>query len=162
MGDPLKKLEERLEQLVPQGLSESGRTRLEEQIDELAAQVGPAARSRRPWPRLAGIAAMVAVVAALGALIKMKETGEGSVTTPGEASIPEVAEGSGIEMVEFQREVGEDWRDGGIVLTRFNEPMRSWSYDVREVELVLDKESGLEVRIVSERREAVLTAVTSF
>ena len=46
MGDPLKNLETRLEKLVPHGLSESGRNRLEEQIDaEVAAWNAIAAQS---------------------------------------------------------------------------------------------------------------------
>jgi hypothetical protein len=96
MDDPLHELEKKLERLVPHGLSDQGRNRLEE-----------------------------------------------------------------MERLEYRREFG-DPEDHRIVVTRFNEPMHSWNYKVREVELILDPVTGLRVELVTEHEEEVRTAVTSF
>ena len=160
MGDPLQELEEQLERMVPRGLSEQGRGRLEDQIDELAAVVEAAPGSWQ-WQKLAAIAAALALVATMGFMIG--GGGPGGRTTGPEITSPEKTSQHvpGFEMVGFDREVLDN-PEHLIVLSRHDEPMHKWGYKTREIELVLDEESGLRVRIVSEHDEVVLTAVTSF
>lgn len=167
MGEPLRDLEARLERLVPRGLSEAGRARLDQQIDQLAEAVAQAP-VRKGWG-MRGLGA-AAAVAAVGAFILLNEGREaapvaGGQDRPGAEAGGAGAEGaedeSSYETVDFARTVG-DGEDGGILLDRFDEPMRAWNYPVREMELLLDKETGLQVRIVQERREQIRVAVTSF
>lgn len=169
MGNPLSRLEEQLSTLVPRGLSDGGRAELEAQIDALAAEVvseEPAPRRRRVWPVGLGIAAAATVMVGL-ALLPEGASPDGAAAKPdggadsgAQEASPGQADGEFVT-VDYERMIG-DGEDHGIVLDRFNEPMRSWSYDVREMELVLDPESGLRVRIVQDRREQVRVAVTSF
>ena len=155
MGDPLQELEEQLERMAPCGLSEEGRGRLEDQIDELAAVVEAAPGSWQ-WQKLAAIVAALALVATMGFMIG--GGGPGGRTTGPENTSQHVP---GFETVGFDREVLDN-PEHLIVLSRHDEPMHKWGYKTREIELVLDEESGLRVRIVSEHDEVVLTAVTSF
>lgn len=161
MGDPLHDLEKRLERLVPQGLSDQSQTRLEDQIDELASGFESAAKTGSSWQRIAVFAAVLALVAGVALFDGLHQGVDHPVAGPSQNASAARALDSGIEMVDYQREV-EDGRDGGIDLSQFNKPVRSWNYNVKEVETVVDKKTGWKIRIDSEREEAVLTAVTSF
>lgn len=158
MGDPLQELEKRLELMVPQGLSDQGRDRLEEQIEQLASEV-EASRSGWPWQRLAALAASLILIA--GVVVVSGRGGDDETPNPvaktdvPETSLPE------FERLEHRREF-TDPNNHRIVLTRFNEPMHSWNYKVREFELILDPVSGFRVEMVTESEEEVRTAVTSF
>lgn len=162
MDDPLRDLEKRLEQMVPKGLSEQTQERLDDQIDELAAQIGkPVGFS---WKHYAAIAAVLALVAGLSFVagqrdsqVVAEDSPESRTILKGEPVAPDE-----FKFVDYEYHVSDSAADGGYILSRFNEPRRSWSFDTREIELVLDEESGLEVRIVSERKVAVSTPVTSF
>lgn len=161
MGDPLHELEKKLERLVPHGLSDQGRDRLEGKIDELAAEV-EVARSPWPWLRLSGIAAAIALVATVLVVSGVPGPGrDDAVGREAPAEVPAEDVESEMERLEYRREFGAP-EDHRIVVTRFNEPMHSWNYKVREVELILDPVTGLRVELVTEHEEEVRTAVTSF
>ena len=163
MGDPLHNLEQRLERLVPQGLSDGGRERLEAQIDELAAELGTAEKGGGHWRRFAAVAAAVVAVAGVAIFGTPGEQDGNTVVAPAVKPAPVVVEPeAAFETMEYEREVVDHNDDGVIVVGRFHEPVHSRTMIVREMELVIDKETGLRVRIVSERKEVVLTAVTSF
>lgn len=167
MDDPLRDLEKRLERMVPKGLSEQTQERLEDQIDELAAQVGkPASFS---WRHYAAMAAALASVAGLSFVAGQRESQAVAVDAPDGGGVlkgvpvePDELADDRFKFVDYEFHVSDSASDGGYILSRFNEPRRTWSFDTREIELVLDEESGLEVRIVSERKVAVSTPVTSF
>lgn len=161
MGDPLHELEKKLERMVPHGLSDQGRDRLEGKIDELAAEVA-AVRSSWSWPRLSTVAAAIALVATVLVLSGIPR-GEHAVENESSPEVPVVVAVVEPEMerLEYRREFG-DPEDHRIVVTRFNEPMHSWNYKVRVVELILDRVSGLHIELVTEHEEEVRTAVTSF
>ena len=155
MGDPLQDLEEKLERLVPTGLSESGREQLEDQIDQLAAKV-EAESTPFPWRTLAGLAA--ALTAVVGVVL-WTEGQKGEQLAGSEEQGKTIAE---MRIEKELRKVEEAVEDRGIVLTPNNEPMHAWGYKVRKEELIFDPESGFRVQVVSEAEEEVLTEVTSF
>lgn len=157
MGDPLRELEEQLESLVPNGLSDQGRGRLEDQIDELAAGV-ESSESGGSWYRTAGIAAAIAMLAAILVITGGGKSPSGLVEGIGEQGDG----GEGIKVVEEHWDLGESAVSRGIVLTPDNEAMHSWGFKVKKTELIFDPESGFHVRVVSEAEEEVLTEVTSF
>ena len=113
MDDRLRDLEKRLEELVPRGLGERGRERLEETIDSLAAEAGPrSARSRTRW-WLPGMGA-AAVVAGLVAIAVWPED---QPSSPWPAAGEEVSESEAVPLqtVELVQAVEERF-DGGYVL----------------------------------------------
>lgn len=168
MGDRLQDLEERLGNLVPRGLSDDARFRIDQQIEELAAGVADKQPPGPRWKGALGVAA-AAAIAVMGGLAVLARPGaeqeqggrdQAGASVPADTR-PVAAAPSEFEMVDYNRTVG-DGKDAGIVLGRFNEPMRAWDYEVREMELLLDAKSGLKVQIVREGREQVQVAVTSF
>ncbi len=162
MDDPIENLEEGLKRMVPPGLSDGGKTRLEEQIDALASGMERPSADGVGLRKVAAVAAVLVALAGMVIFGALRQRGEDPVASSKVAPPPEETEDFGIENLDFQREVMEDGRDGGIVFGSNNAPMRSHLYSVREMETVLDKETGLQVQILSERNEVVLTAVTSF
>ena len=156
MGDPLRELEEQLERLAPAGLSESGRSRLEDQIDELAEGVESSSAGAPWWRSMVGVAAALALVGGL-VIAYERQNRPPAVAGSDETSEP----GSGMLVEEGLRKVSEAGLRG-IILTPNNEPMHAWGYKVKQEELIFDPESGFRIRVVSEAEEEVLTEVTSF
>ena len=162
MGDPLKKLEERLERMVPQGLSDHGRERLEGQIDELASGLEEKA-SGLETKKLVAVAAGLAILAAAVVFVGLGLPGDSRVVEQDQpAAAVDPVFGSVLEPVDFLRLVAESPSDGGYVQGESNMPFRTWIYPVREEETVVDKDSGWEIVIISEHEEQILTPVKRY
>ena len=160
MDDALKRLEERLEELVPKGISDCGRERLEETIDELAA--GTTAAGNGTWKWAVGAAACLGVAAGLALLRGPEKPGPVVEETPNEASgrVVLAAYEPGVEPLASWLQVDERFDEGwGVdpngVLYRY------WGYAITDEEEVVDEESGYTVRIYSEREEWVPVKLTS-
>lgn len=159
MDESLRSLEERLEQLVPRGLGDHGRERLEEEIDRLAEETVRVQGRRRRWPWALGAAAAIGLVCGLAFLSERPDGGSAVVHASSEsgAMAPVVYETLG-----YSQKV-DDRFDGGTILGNGTEaPYRYWGYSLTETEEVLHLESGYKVHISSEREEGILTRVTSF
>lgn len=159
MGDSLHDLESRLERLVPRGISNHGRERLEEQIDDLADAVTQRKAGGR-IKKLAGVAALAAVLAAVAVIAGLQQSRPKPTASEG-ADAPAGTD-AGIEPIDYLRVVAESPSDGGYVQGEGNQPFRTWIYPVREEETVVDQQTGWEVTIVSEHEEKILTPVTRF
>lgn len=184
MADSLRALEERLEQLVPKGLSDFGLERMEDEIDRLAGALAmEEGASSGPTVRKWGIGA----AAALGVLAVVYWSPEGGSERgvdhlPGEsdlvAAVVSIGDGgrapqpsvsvwqdvlaaeeflvlSSARRVQGRQDRG--WtphQDGGA-------PHRYWSYEVIDEEELVDTRSGYAVRVVSQHEEWVPVEMTS-
>ncbi len=157
MDDSLRRLEERLENLVPRGLGDPGRERLVEEIDRLAEETVRVQGRRRRWPRALGAAAGIGLACGFALLIRPPDGAEVVAASAGEELSPPVYETLG-----YSQKV-DDRFDGGTILGDGSEgPYRYWGYSLTETEEVLHLETGYKVHISSEREEGILTRVTSF
>lgn len=160
MDDSLKRLEERLEGLVPKGISDCGRERLEETIDELAAAAPDG--GGEAWKWAVGAAACLGLAAGLGFLRGLDE-----VPTLVDLRVPvpeEVVLASyepGVETLASSLQVDGRFDEGWVVVGDDGVPHRYWAYELTDEEEVVDEESGYTVRIYSEREEWVPVKLTS-
>ncbi|MDA0765760.1 MAG: hypothetical protein O3A92_02910 [Verrucomicrobia bacterium] len=168
MDDSLKALEARLERLVPKGLSDLGRERMEDRIDELAATVESGSDlSGWKW----GMGAAAAVVALVAAFWSTGR--EGAETAVVEVPAVEIAKPAEVVAMRTEEDLMElltlsltrhveARTDRGFVTAEGGEaPHRYWSYEVTNDEELMDSESGYAVRVVSQHEEWVPVAVTS-
>jgi hypothetical protein len=173
MDDSLRAMEERLERLVPKGLSDLGRERMEEQIDQLARGVAEV-RSGAGWKWGTGAAAAVAVMG-----VGFWQTGGEDAVVAGRGAVSPAAlverwalefegMGGGEESLEddvltmaMARQVEGRMDRGWVVAEGAETPHRYWSYEVTDEEELMDAESGYAVRVVSRQEEWIPVEVTS-
>ena len=165
MDDSLKALEERLEQLVPKGLSDLGREQMEDKIDEMAGAVEDRPSSGAwKW----GMGAAAAGVAMAVVMWPTKPTGLVDVEIP----VPDVAtsdDGEFAASEDFERlltlaairQVHARKDRGWATVAGTDTPHRNWSYEVTEEEEIFDGESGYTVRVVTQLEESIPVEVTS-
>jgi hypothetical protein len=167
MDDSLKALEERLEQLVPKGLSDLGRERMEDQIDALAESLQPAGQPAGLKWAVGGAAAALAM-----ALVFWSPDPSGgeavAENTLVEAPVAEsvstaLTEADLFEMLTLSsiREVETRTDRGWVADGEGDLPHRYWSYRVTDKEELIDEESGYSVSVVSQHEQWVPVAVTS-
>ena len=158
MDDAMKRMEERLEALVPKGLSDLGRERLEETIDELAA--GTTVSGSGTWKWAVGSAACLGLAAGLALLAGPKSTpmAQMPVVAPDEVALASYE--PAVETVLSSLHV-EGRYDEGLVMDGVNAPHRYWAYELTNEEEVVDEETGFTVRIMTQREEWVPVKMTS-
>ncbi len=160
MDDSMKRMEARLESLMPKGISDCGRERLEETIDELAATTPVAGNSSWKWA--VGAAACLGLAAGLGLLRGPEEVGPvvEVPTVPVEGVVLAVYEPV-VETLASSLQVDGRFDEGWAVVEGDGVPHRYWGYELTDEEEVVDEESGYTVRIYSEREEWVPVKLTS-
>ena len=158
MDESLHRLEAQLEKLLPRGLRDSGREGLEARIDQLAAEARTEqSRSvRRGWGWAAVAAAVVMAVLAVG-VGRLGQDADGVSSSRPLALGPEA-----FQTVELVQHVEERFDGGYVVGNGEQVPQRYWGYDITEMEKVVDSETGLTVRISTQKEEGVLTQLTTF
>lgn len=165
MDDTLQRLEARLEALVPKGISDHGRERMEEVIDKLASEVPLVHSGGGMWKWPVGAAACLGLAAGL-ALLRGPD-GPGALVEMPEVSVARVARVAwadyepGVETMASSLQVDERFDEGWVVVDGAGLPHRYWAYELTDEEEVLDEESGFTVRIYSEREEWVPVKLTS-
>ncbi len=161
MDDSLKRLEERLEVLIPKGISDHGRERMEETIDNLASST--TVEGGAAWKWAVSAAACLGAAAGL-ALLRGPEAPAPMVMDPPKPVTGAVVLASYepfVETLSSSREVAGRF-DGGLAAgDGTGMPHRYWSYDLREEEEVVDEQSGYTIRIYSESQEWVPVRLTS-
>lgn len=162
MGDRMMELEERLEQLVPRGLSEDGRARMDAEIDRLAAEVAddvPTVSSGGRFRKTLAWAAVACVLVSLTAVYFAPPAA--TVDQPVvEVVAPYDAEAALIEYLASELRVTEMRDHGWGIQDGSDQAYRYWTNMVTETENMLDHESGYEVKVVSEREVVVPVALT--
>jgi hypothetical protein len=153
MDDRLAGIEERLEQLVPRGLSDTGAVAIEATIDQLAER---AARpdSRRGWWR--GFGAAAAVAAAAGLVILMNG-GDG----PNEMSAPIAAVSATSETVVTALQVQGRFDGGWVVGDGSQVPYRYHGFELTDEREMLDRQTGYRVQVREHREEWIPVKMTS-
>ena len=160
MDDSLKRLEERLEGLVPKGISDCGRERLEETIDELAAATPASVGGSWKWA--VGAAACLGLAAGVAFLRDLDEAPtlvELPALAPEEVVLASYE--PGVETLASSLQVDGRFDEGWVVANGDGVPHRYWAYELTNEEEVVDEESGYTVRIYSEREEWVPVKMTS-
>jgi hypothetical protein len=167
MDDSLRALEERLEQLVPKGLSDLGREQMEEKIDDLAGVLEDT-RSSDGWKWGTGAAAaLVAMVVAFWS----SRDGSADVASVVDQRFTPVA----FEKVEavstadlyemltmsYARRVDARTDQGWVMVDGGESAHRYWSFEVTAEEELMDEASGYAVRVISQHEEWVPVEVTS-
>jgi hypothetical protein len=152
MGDGMMDLEERLSQLVPRGISEEGQARMEGAIDSLASEVGVASPTGSRWRRTGACGVAACALCALGLFL----------WSPSEVAPVQVVqeEFPAIEYLASQVQVTELTDDGWGVEDGAEQPHRYWISLVTETEDLLDRESGYQVKVVSEHEMVVPVLLT--
>ena len=154
MDDPLARIEGGLERLVPRGLSDTGKSALEAQIDELA---DGADRDHRGGHRGGwwAAAAAVAMLAAVGLWPHNSGSERGSVAeSPPERSIE-------ADMVTAALQINDRFDGGWVYGDGFHRPYRYHGYDVTDETEIVDGETGYQVRVLERREEWIPVQVTS-
>jgi hypothetical protein len=155
MGDGMMELEERLSQLVPRGISDEGQARMEGAIDSLASEVEVVSPTGSRWRRTGACGVAACALGALGLFL----------WSPSEVEpvqvVQVVAEAfPAIEYLASQVQVTELTDDGWGSEDGAEQPHRYWISMVTETEDLLDRESGYQVKVVSEREMVVPVLLT--
>ena len=167
MDEALRKMEARLEGLIPKGISDSGRERLEETIENLA---GNTVRDHSgggigKWG--VGLAASLGVLA--GAQLLRSPDGEAAVADPVAARVVDVVEravagGDAVPVVEtmaVSRHVKGRVDEGWAPVEGSTHVYRYWGYDVTDEEELVDGETGYVVTVFSRREDRIPVRMTS-
>jgi hypothetical protein len=168
MDDSLRALEERLEQLVPKGLSDLGREQMEEKIDDLAGVLEDTGSSDG-WKRgMGAAAALVAMVVAfwpsrdgsadVASVVDQRFT---PVAFEKIEAVPTAADIYELMTVSYARRVDARTDQGWVMVDGGESAHRYWSYEVTAEEELMDEASGYAVRVVSQHEEWVPVEVTS-
>ncbi|MDE0825367.1 MAG: hypothetical protein OSA48_01000 [Akkermansiaceae bacterium] len=168
MDDSLRALEERLEQLVPKGLSDLRREQMEEKIDDLAGALEDT-RSSDGWKW--GMGAAAALVAMVVAFWSSKDGSADVVSVVDPAFTPVAFEkvGAGptaadlyeLMTMSYARRVDARTDQGWVMVDGGESAHRYWSYEVTAEEELMDEASGYAVRVISQHEEWVPVEVTS-
>ena len=164
MDEAMRRVEERLEGLVPKGISDRGRERLEECLEELAENAASGNPGGGAWKWGLGLAAGLGLMAGAQFLLP----GPSAQPVAAELGSPEVVEYAlaedfipVIETVTISRQV-EDRVDEGWVLAEGSPHVyRYWGYELTDEEEVVDAETGYVVTVYSQREKRIPVRVTS-
>lgn len=151
--EPFSEIEEALMRLMPVGLSESVRTEVESQLDELCGDVEfvhPVVATFPKWMAASGIAAVLV----LGLVIF--HGGKDALQEPVAA-----ADESGFVLLNGADRV-EGLSDEGLFVDSGGSAMRKLKLRVVEESKVRDKESGIVVTLSEPREEMYLVPVSTF
>lgn len=173
MDEQLRRLEERLEGLVPKGISDHGRTRLEETVEELAARDATRKPGGNAWKWGAGIAAAMGIMtgvqfvrepSAPPVAISSMHPGVVEAVFGDEVSYPGFGDDISfpvVETVALTRQVEGRFDEGWVEAEGAPHVYRCWEYEVTDEEAIIDEETGYEVTVYSERQERIPVRITS-
>lgn len=165
MDESLKRMEDRLEALVPKGISDHGRERMEEMIDGLAAGVVGERSDGGTWKWAVGTAACLGLAAGLAFLVGPDAPESLGELLPREvvkvAMVERASYAPGVETMASSRQVDGRFDEGWVIMDGAGMPHRYWAYELTDEEEVVDEESGYTVRIYSQREEWVPVKLTS-
>ena len=164
MDEAMRRVEERLEALVPKGISDRGRERLEERLEELAENAASRSPGGGAWKWGLGLAAGLGLMAGAQFLL------------PGPSAQPVVAEAGSPGVVEFalaedfftvvetvaiSRQVEGRMDEGWVPSEGSPHVYRYWGYEVTDEEEVVDEETGYVVKVYSQREKRIPVRITS-
>ena len=164
MDEAMRKMEARLEGLIPREISDSGRERLEETIGNLAENTVIRGAAGGAWKWGIGLAASLGLLAGVQLIRPPVEVqvAAGPIGTV-VAAAPEVAgdQVPVVEMMTVSRQVEGRVDEGWVNAEGSPHVHRYWRYDVTDEDEVVDGETGYVVTVLSQREERIPVRMTS-
>jgi len=163
MDESMRILEERLEGLVPKGISDHGRQSLESMVEELAEETVGLDSGGGAWKWGIGVAAALGLVA--GTQLMRDPVAETVRVHPAKSRVVDVSIEEellpAIETMAISRRVEGRADEGWVQAEGVPHVYRYWGYDVTDEEDVLDEETGYMVTVYSQREERIPVRMTS-
>jgi hypothetical protein len=164
MDEAMRTMEERLEALVPKGISDRSRERLEETIEGLAESAATRSHGGGAWKWGLGVAAGLGLMVGAQFLLR----GPSAQPVVAETRSPEVVEFalaedfvSVVETVMLSRQVEGRMDEGWVPAEGSPHVYRYWGYEVTDEEEVVDEETGYVVKVYSQREKRIPVRITS-